>query len=497
MAQVLRREGPDRMKLSEGFAIGAEALASLGKGVCVVGADGSVLAWGGRLLHVGIDAVEAEGADLISLLRPYFAEESMAAKLQRAIEASAGLGETVLLRDVGIDFPAAPASRFHLCLTRSVGGTSAAAVVIIFDDVTETLRIQERYETILNSTPDGIFIIDSDRKVRLFNRACGELTGRTPEEILASGCTCDGVVHCHNEEGESYASSLCPAKAVFKGDLPHQSEEMLLTNRQGEERWVETNYSAVRGADGHVQYVIGILRDVHDRKLLEEKLQQTEKLASFGQLVAGIAHEIKNPLAIIQSSLDVLRNPERSGQQKDEALGFIGEEVRRMDDRLRSFLAFARPRALRARPLLLPGWLKRRLGSLEAVFPAIEFHLESSGPEPIVNVDEEQLTQVLTNLLLNASEAMGGKGNLWIRLRQNQGWALLEVEDSGPGIPDEQRVRIFDPFFTTKPEGTGLGLSICYQIMLAHGGTIAIGGGRHGGACFTLRFPSAGRMAEA
>lgn len=482
------------MKLTEGFSIRVEALEKLERGICVVDPDGRVRAWSGRLTRLGIDAVEAEGRPCGELLFPLIDPPDGARRLDEAIRRAAEQGRVSVLRELSIQFPAATNSRFNLCVAPLASGVSGVA--LIFEDVTETIRIRERYETILDSTPDGIFVIDNERKVRLFNKACGRITGRSPEEIVRGGCTCDGVVQCHNEDGESYATGLCPAKSVFKGESDNQSEEMLLTNEAGEERWVETNYSAVRGADGEVDYVVGILRDVHDRKLLEEKLRQTEKLASFGQLVAGIAHEIKNPLAIIQSSLDILRNTERPESQKMEAVAFIGEEVRRMDDRLRSFLAFARPRELRARPLILSGWLKRRAAVLESLYPAITFSLDVAMPEPIVNGDEEQLSQVLTNLILNAAEALEGKGSIWLRVRLASGFAMIEVEDSGPGIPEEQRGRIFDPFYTTKPNGTGLGLSICYQIALAHRGSISISTGRHGGACFCLRLPIGGRVAE-
>lgn len=482
------------MKVTEGFAIGIEALAQLDRGVCVVLEDGTIQSWGGLLVGFGVEASDAEGRSFDTVVLPLAATPELRERLRAARIAAQTLGRTTVLRHEEFHFPAAHGVRLNICLTPLAAGGNGVALV--FEDVTESARTRERFETILNSTPDGIFVIDSERRVRLFNRACGELTGRTPQEIVSSGCTCDSVVKCHNEEGESYATGLCPAKSVFRGEAISQSEEMLLTNANGEERWVETNYSAVRGRDGEVEYVIGILRDVHERKLLEEKLRQTEKLASFGQLVAGIAHEIKNPLAIIQSSLDILRNPARSQSQKDEATAFIGEEVRRMDDRLRSFLAFARPRELRVRPLILPGWLKRRAAALDTVFPGISFHIDTTSPEPLVNVDEEQLNQVLTNLVLNAAEAMGSNGSIWLRSRQANGFALLEVEDSGPGIPEELRPRIFDPFFTTKANGTGLGLSICYQIVLAHRGSLSISTGRQGGACFTLRFPTGARVRE-
>jgi PAS domain S-box-containing protein len=480
------------MSIAQDAIVSAEALSALGHGVVLVGEDGVVLRWGGTLVRHGIPPREAEGRSFLKVIGSLAVSGDLLPSIQDAFAGAVSSGKSGVVKGVTLNLPTQRGKRFNLLLTPSVG--SAGTAVVVFEDVTEELRVREQFERILDSTPDGIFVIDPDRRVRLFNRACGTITGRSPEEILSEGCTCEGVVNCHNEEGESYAHGLCPARSVFGGEVTHQSEEMLLTNAHGEERWVETNYSAVLGEDGSVEYVIGILRDVHERKSLEDRLHQTEKLASFGQLVAGIAHEIKNPLAIIQSSLDVLDNGQRPPEQRAEAVQFIREEVRRMDDRLRSFLAFARPQALSARSLLLSGFVQRRLAPLTALFPQINVQVETIAPEPLLLADDEQLNQVLTNLFLNAGEATPPGGTIRLRTRQQGGHAVLEIEDSGPGIPEAQRVRIFDPFYTTKADGTGLGLSICYQIILAHRGTISVSSSKLGGACFTVRLPMSNAM---
>ncbi len=368
-------------------------------------------------------------------------------------------------------------------------------VALLLRDVTENVRTREQYERILNSTPDGIFVVDPDRRVRLFNAACGEITGREPQEILRRGCECSEVIHCHTEEGESFAQHLCPARAVFRGETTSEREEMLLTNSAGEERWIETTYSAVRNDRGEVEYVIGVLRDVHERKLLEERLGQSEKLASLGQLVAGIAHEIKNPLAVLFSALDVMGSQERSGREKAEAMDLMRAEIRGLEERLTQFLDFAKPRHLALRPMTLSRPLHLRTAAVEAVYPELEIQLEAGTPEPLIMGDEEQLQQVIMNLLLNAAEAMEGRGRVLIRTRAEGPYALIEVEDTGPGIPPEHLHKVFDPFFTTKPRGTGLGLSVSYQIVLAHRGTISIkpGPGNHG-TRFTIRLPMATRL---
>lgn len=446
-----------------------------------------IVQWGNRMNTFGLSRDEVVGQPLGKILGTF-----MLGKEDRARFLD-GLGTTrlegpVCLGEMRLDFPAFPGQQFRITLAPING--EGGGVLVILQETTGAEILRQQYERILDSTPDGIFVIDPQKRLRLFNRSCGEITGRHPTEILSSGCSCSDVIECHTEQGESYATSLCPAKGVFKGETSHQREEMLLTNLAGEERWVETMYSAVLSEAGEVEYVIGVLRDVHERKLLEDRLNQSEKLASLGQLVAGIAHEIKNPLAIILSSLDIVANDKRPVTQRREAATFMREEIQRLDSRLRAFLSFARPRDPQFKPMVLSSLVRRRVESIDHLFPDISLKCEVHQPEPILMGDEEQINQVLTNLILNGAEAIDGPGSIRVSTRQSGDYALIEVEDDGPGVPEEYRARIFDPFFTTKTGGTGLGLSICYQIVLSHKGTISVARPRHGrGSCFVVRLP--------
>jgi two-component system, NtrC family, sensor histidine kinase AtoS len=433
----------------------------------------------------------APNTNMLNQMLPFFVNRAQAITFDRAMKA-ARRGEVTNLGRISMKGTASNETVWEVVVAPQAKGG-----VCLWRAIPDPLFASDNFKRILDRSPDGIFVIDTDRRVRLFNKACGEITGRAPEEIVGAATECSEVIKCHAEDGQSYATNLCPAKSVFRGEETAQREEMLLTNSSGEERWIETSYSPVLDSHGKVEFVVGILRDIHDRKLLAERLHQTEKLASLGQLVAGIAHEIKNPLAIIQSSLDVLENNTRPAEQRREASQFMREEIHRLDTRLRAFLDFARPREMAARPVLLSGLIARRSAALGQLFPLITFRTESLVPEPILMADEEQLGQVLTNLVVNAAEAMEGRGQVWMRLRQGQDHIILEVEDDGPGVPEDLQTRVFDPFFTTKPTGTGLGLSICYQIVLAHGGTISIGKGRNGrGTVFGLRLRSANRFSE-
>lgn len=467
-----------------------DIVALLGHGMLAFDEDQRITSCNGRLERLGLSSANASGKTVAQVLAPLLQNPERLGDVTRAISLVFETGTSALLKEVGVNFPTRRNQMYHFVVTRVSGSPPGGA--ILFQNITETLRMREYFERVLDSTPDGIFVIDKDRQVRLFNRASGYITGRNPEEILHLGLKCDEVINCHTEEGESLAHTLCPAKSIFGGGNGNQREEMLITNADGSERWVETTYSPIRNEAGEVEYVISILRDVHERKMLEERLHQSEKLASLGQLVAGIAHEIKNPLAIMLTSLDIMDSKSHSKDQRREAARFLREEIIRIDERLKSFLAFARPRALELKPMVLSSLIKHSADAMILLFPEIEFNVELLRPEPIVMGDREALSQVLTNLVFNAADAMNNKGRITLRVRPKADTAIIDVEDEGPGIPEDHTTRIFDPFFTTRADGTGLGLSICYQIVLGHRGTISVRNRPDGGgACFGVCIPMA------
>ena len=211
---------------------------------------------------------------------------------------------------------------------------------------------------------------------------------------------------------------------------------------------------------------------------------------SLGELTAGIAHEIKNPLGIILSSVELILDESRPREMQTEAAQFIKEEVQRLDTRIREFLAFARPAPMQGEPVVLNGLVRRALRGFAEASPNMSIREDLESPESIVHVDPDQVHQALRNLLLNAAEELGDGGELLVRTRSTNSGVVVEVHDNGPGVPAELRKKIFDPFFTTRAQGTGLGLSIVYQVLEAHGATIdAKASEELGGALFTMRFP--------
>lgn len=210
----------------------------------------------------------------------------------------------------------------------------------------------------------------------------------------------------------------------------------------------------------------------------QENLRRSERLATMGQMAATVAHEIRNPLGIIKSTAYVLRQRYEQSSQPDELFEFIPAEVNRLNRLVNDFLSLTRDRQLDASPSDLVKTVEKSLAMVRNDEQAngVAWDFNSAVSSLPLRYDEEAVTQVLLNLLLNAAQAMEGKGavNVYLQEENEKGKQLahLVVQDNGPGLPAEPE-KIFEPFFTTKTRGSGLGLAVCKQLVEKHGGRIA------------------------
>jgi PAS domain S-box-containing protein len=292
-------------------------------------------------------------------------------------------------------------------------------------------------------------------------------------------------------------------EARFERQRRRFEVEARLRRSEDDLRWI-----LVRGlilyADGRPVRIVGSVRDDTDRKRAQEELMrqretlhQSEKMAMFGSLLAGVAHELNNPLSVVIGQVALLQQTTHDASviKRAERIRAATERCARI---VRTFLAMARQRRAEPRPVVLNSIIEMSLDLLAYQLRSADIRVETdlTPDPPPVTADADQLHQVVTNLLVNAHQALlGVSGPRTLRLSTRydraSGTATLSVADNGPGIPAEIRPRIFEPFFTTKAagEGTGIGLSLCASIVRAHGGQIAVSESAGGGATFTVALP--------
>ncbi len=233
---------------------------------------------------------------------------------------------------------------------------------------------------------------------------------------------------------------------------------------------------------------------------LDEKnreLARKERLAALGEMAAGVAHEVRNPLGAIQLYASMLDQDLRSLPEARRLVQKIASAVTSLDGIVSDILAFAGHERLAIQPLALARVIEEVTGLTAPLRGALHgtMHVSAAAEDAFVRADEREITQALVNLVFNALDAAGPGGQVWLdAVEMGEGQIGIVVSDDGPGIPAELRQRVFNPFFTTKDTGTGLGLSIVHRIAEAHGGRIEVGDRPGGGASFTLVLPAAAPM---
>ena len=231
-----------------------------------------------------------------------------------------------------------------------------------------------------------------------------------------------------------------------------------------------------------------------------ERMVRADRFAAVGEIATGLAHEIKNPLAGLSGALELLAEDLQKDPRQTEIVGEMRHQVQRLTHTMESLLSFARPAKAKLRSTDVNGCIEKVLFLLkqQSRGGAVSIEPELSAGLPHVLADPFQLEQVFLNICLNAFQAMSGGGTLGVRTRAGDGNVVVEVEDTGPGIPSDLRAQVFKPFFTTKREGNGLGLAISARIVAEHGGHIGYRCPPDGGTVFvvTLQQARPGRATE-
>ena len=368
----------------------------------------------------------------------------------------------------------------------------SSRLVLVLTDASGRLRERERahlhYEAFLTSS-NAIEVTDRNGILVDVNPAFETTYGYSRAEALGKR---PNLVQSDKTGREVYERMWADLLDPLRG---HWSGEIVNRDRSGRERPVFLTVTAVRNTAGETTHYVGVAVDLTEHKAWERIVAHSDRLASLGQLAAGVAHEINTPLANVMLVAESLRRRAADPWTRGRA-ETITSQVEVAARIVRGLLDFAR----RSEPLVA------RLDLAEIAQETVRFLRgkqsanvevdERYPPAPLeILGDRGQLMQVLTNLLLNAYDALEGaaEGRIVVEVRRGADHAEVEVCDSGPGIPLEALPHVFEPFFTTKPEGrgTGLGLAICHGIVQAHGGTIVARNLREGGASLLVSLPLA------
>jgi len=348
---------------------------------------------------------------------------------------------------------------------------------------------------------EGVVLFDNQENVRAMNTRFEQIMGLAPEN---SGKlhSLEALITRISEQAAEPAAFAASWRELARGMEGSMREELQMVRPAP--RILERAARPVLDSIGRQLGRVEIYRDLTAQRVFQSKLLQTEKLASLGQMVSGIAHELSNPLtSILGYAQRILLC--QDGTARSEEIRQIYQEAERAGAILRQLLLNARETVPERRLVSLNQIVMRALElqrfSLAAEKIRVEMDLDPA--LPFVHGDPGQLQQVLMNLVGNAQQAleqMGQGGIIRMRTRRvAERRVLLEVEDNGPGIPPAIQARIFDPFFTTKPAGvgTGLGLSIVLSVVREHGGQVRVQSPPQGGATFQVELPAASERQQA
>lgn len=346
---------------------------------------------------------------------------------------------------------------------------------------------------IIRSSVDGVLAFDRDCRYTVWNPAMERISGVSAEEVLGR-CAFDVFPFLKDIGEDWYFHEALAGRQAVARDRAYTIPET------GHSGYFEGRYIPMRGASGEVLGGLAIIRDITDLKDAQSQLVQASKLAAMGELGAGVAHELNQPLTSLTLLVGMLK--ERAGHDAALAadLELIAEQLARMGKIVDNVRAFARKANFRLRPTAPAQPVRAALALLSETLrlAGIQVVERIDSDLPSIHADGTRLQQVFLNLLnnsLHALEGHAGKKVVEIGARAGRERVDFWVEDSGPGIHEDALPKVFEPFFTTKgpAQGTGLGLSLCYGIVREHAGDIKVMAGSSGGARVELWVPVARR----
>jgi signal transduction histidine kinase len=347
--------------------------------------------------------------------------------------------------------------------------------------------VESMSESILKNIQSGVITFDAGGTVVTANGAAGAILAR--DESRLTGGRCPALFGAGN-----WLTAL--VDKTLKGGPSQKRAEGEIDTPEGK-RWIGAGISPLfhEGTPGGA---ILVFTDITEVRELREMMELKERIGLLGEMSAGIAHELRNPMGVISGYADFLARDAKSGSPSLEAVESIRQEIKGMDDIIREFLNFSQPTELNVARVELPGLLDESFRALGNIGTGINRELTVDGDLPALEGDAVLLRQAFINLIKNAYEAMKDGGTLGVsaQVERSDGagpckrkYVRLDFKDTGPGIDPLTAGKIFTPFFTTKSGGTGLGLSLVQKIIVYHGGRVTAAASGTGGAVFSVYLP--------
>ncbi|MDP3480233.1 MAG: ATP-binding protein [Desulfoprunum sp.] len=317
---------------------------------------------------------------------------------------------------------------------------------------------------IVRNLPVGMVVVSSDGKIRFINGVACSLLKVRPE--TAEGALARSILPV----------SLMDLRKGIGREKAVVERELNLIGSEDTRIPVNVSTTNIVGEDGQYIGFMFILQDLSELHQLELKIRQREKLAAIGDLAAGIAHEVRNPLSSIKGYVTYFGSLFEKDSENRKAAEITAEEVDRVNRVISELLEFARPSDLKLGKTDICRLIDHALGIVahEAAFTGVTIVQQLDRNLPELMIDPDRITQVMLNLLINAVQAMEHGGQLLVETSRKGEMVVVDISDTGKGISPEDRANMFNPYFTTKKNGTGLGLAIVHKIVENHGGTVHI-----------------------
>lgn len=349
----------------------------------------------------------------------------------------------------------------------------------------QLVTIQDYMQAIMRSITSGVITVGPDGSVTTVNLAAERMMGMLEEDMVPRKI---GVLF--RDDG-GLGSSLA---RILEGRTPKLVVDIQAVTVGGATLHAKVAMARMRDVGGRLFGAVVTFEDVSEVRALTDQLIRADRLAAMGELTAGVAHEVRNPLGIIRASVQLVEDAHDDPVRVADATRIIKQEIDRLDRVIKALLDFGRPstptlRAISIDDVVDDVVLFTRQFAVQA---QVKITTEYAADVPLVVADADQLKQVLVNLVSNAVQAMETTGgSICVRVWSDDAFVFISVADTGPGIEPEVMERVFDPFFSTKDGGTGLGLTIVHRIIDQHGGRIEVMSAPGEGTRFTVALPAA------